>query len=392
MKIIYFDNPIPLDIGTRLLSKVEANSNTLNVENASIFSINDIILIEEVGCEIFEIKEIKAINENTITLNSPVAYDHNFLTKVTKLNYDKLKITRGASLNETFTDIYEDYINYADEHNRLVYYDRDLIANDEMYYKVYYLNSVTGAEVLGATLHKEDNFSYISVDKFRQQTGFTEDEASDGVIIDGLINALEWIRDNAYFVQTLKGAEPDTTFTLDLDGMEMADWNADRKIDKYDLVAYEHDNESEINTYITHKIVKVIPDGHKIFFLDKVPTPGKTLFLTIPVTFKKYNEIQESLAEISKLLATNYILQNTSINKFRQGITSWNAGGTSVSRDPSALSQSIENNLNSAKQILDRIVKLYAKPSKLRTTYSSLDRRVYNAREIHTTGGNTYKW
>lgn len=392
MKIIYFDNPLPLDIGTRLLSKAEANSDTLSVEDSSVFSINDIILIEEVGCEIFEIKKIVAITDNTITLDSPINYTHNFLAKVTKLNYDKIKVERGASETDTFTEIYNDYIDYANEHNRLEFYDRSLIANDEMYYKIYYCNSVTGTEVLIDTLHEEDNFSYISVDKFRQETGFTDEEVSDGVIIDGLISALEWIRDNAYFVQTLKGAEPDTTFILDLDGLEMADWNADRKIDKYDLVVYEHDNESEINTYITHKIVKVIPDGHKIFFLDKVPSVGKTLFFQVPVTFKKFDEIHASLAEISKLLATNYILQNTSINKFRQGITSWTAGGTTISRDPSALSQSIENNLNTAKLILDRIVKLYARPSKLRTTYSSLDRRVYNAREIHTIGGNTYKW
>lgn len=372
MKIIRYNNPDPTTTTTTLSTAIEYNDTELVVADASSLSVDDFILLEDIGHEKCEIVQITVIDSNTLTTTA-VTLPHDASITITKLNYDKATIEKSTN-GTTYTDLVEQDLNYADVNNCIQYFDDDVDASDSLYYKIYYYNSSTTTEDLQATLHNEENYGYINVDKFRAETGFTTAEVSNAEVERAIYTSLEWIQDNAYVYHEFDGPQ-DSVYSI-LTNMEFADWNGDGVIDKNDIIIYEYDQENLMRRYLSNKIIKVNPDTKKIFFSEQVPiSSSNNLVIKIPVTFKQYKDIRGTLQQISKLIATNYILMNVDTSKIKNGVTSWTAGGTSVNRDLSNLKDSIDKNVKNALRLLAQIEKMYTRSTKLRTTYSSLNTR-----------------
>lgn len=376
MKIIRVSNPDVTSVTTTLSSAVCSNNSEIEVTDASSLSANDIILIEDVGFEKCEIAIIDSIIDNTLTLTTELTMSHSNSTTITKINYNQYTIKKATVVSSTKTTVVTNTIDYANPINCIEYIDQDYEASDELFYFVYYYNSVTETEYLAETLHQDLNYGYMDVENFRAETAFTESEVSDAEVQKAIYNALEWIQDNAYVTHEFSCANEE--YMIIDDALEFADYNGDNVIDYKDFIIYEYDSNS-FRRYLSSKIAKIIPESKKILFTESLPINSQnTLVIKVPLTFKKLGEILYSLKTVTKLIATNWILENVDTSKIKSGITSWTAGGTSVNRDLNNLRESIKQNLFNANRVLTQIAKIYIKPTKLRTRHSSLNYGVKN--------------
>lgn len=371
MKIIRVDNPAVTTVTSSLLEDTEYNSTELSISNIEDFNENDILLLENIGYELCEIVYVTDITDKLIVTSTQ--YSHTASTLITKLNYDKYKIMRSDTEVTEKNLIKEGNLNYANMYNSIYYIDNTYDASDSLYYYVYYINSILETESLATTLHNEENYGYISVSNFRAETSFSETEISNAEIEKAIFNGVEYIRD-MYRNQEFTGNQ-DTIFEIDTK-MEFADNTGDNIIDKYDMIIFEYNPNTSMRTYLSHKVLKIIPESKKIIFSQVVPmNPDNQLVFQIPLTFKTQQDIKQTLATVNKLVATNWILQNVDTSKIKSGITSWNAGGVSVNRDVNNIRESVDKNLKLSKYYLERINKTYIESTKLRSRYSDLNRR-----------------
>jgi hypothetical protein len=392
MKIIRYNLPEPTTTTTTTSAVLSVSDTSFAVADASSFSADDFILFDIRGSEFNEIRKIDGIVSNTITITEGVELPHDSGITITKLNYDKYKITKSSD-NVTYTDVVTGDLDYYNQFGKIEYKDTSVGASDSLYYKIYYYNSESETESLQDTLVNENNYSYISIDEFKSETGFTSDDLSDDEISNALLYAVEWIQDNAYNKIRLTTTSADTLFELDLNGMEFCDWYGEGSITTNDVEVYEYDAENYIRYNINYLIAKIFPDTKKLVFKESVPRDGRELTIVAKVGFKTLDDSKQTLRNISKLMATNYILTNVDTSKIKNGITSWNAGGVNVNRDLNSVKDSVQKNYEQAKTVLNNILKIYMKITKLRTRYSSLN-STYSGNNrgvsFRTPSGNRY--
>lgn len=394
MKQIYYDNPNVTTTSTLTLEALEYGMNIFEVQDASSFVVNDIILIEDVGHEYCEIRIINNINLNQIEIDEPIKFPHLHGIKITKLNYDKFRITKSDNILNPFNLLVEDTLKYEDKFNRIDYYDDS--GSDNLYYRIYYYNSVTDTEILVATLHNQDNFSWMTKEKFMDMTKL--DAKFTDYVEEALRFGVESLRDDIMFSRLLTTNDPDKEFILNVENYFLADINGDREIDKYDIEVYEFDAENNLATYINHKIVKVFVDAErpKIIFSEKVPSQGKQLYIRVNLAQVPYKNYRRSYEEINKLYAVNYLLSDKTNDNVKTGILSWTAGGTSVNKEIGTVKDVVEKNQALIRNILkDQLLKAYIGKTKLRTRYSSLNFRSsgggFGTGTVHTPSGNIYR-
>ena len=378
MKIIRYELPEVTSVSSVTLAEIEHNEDVIIVEDSSGFSVDDFILIEERGSEYNEIVKITAINNNNISYTPNNKFPHSEGSIITKLNYDKFKIIRADKNGLYKKVIVEQELNYANSYGIINYIDDTENASDNMTYKIYYVNSETSTEDLQTTI-LEDTISNLSIDEFRRDSTFTTNQVLDSEISSALRAGLEWIQDNAYKTTIFETRQQNTTFTLNLNGMVLCDWNGDNEIDKNDMVVYEVETGTGKKYCLNHKIIKVFPLSNRILFKETVPTKhDRELVFLVKTTFRPLEEVRTTLKTIIKLVATNWIMRNVDTSRIKSGITSWSAGGTNVNRDVSAIKDSVDKNYQEAQRLLHQLLKIYMKPNKLRTTYSSLNWNMRN--------------
>ncbi len=389
-KRVLYDNPAVSTPATTTTAALAYGGTTVTVSSSTGFAANDFILIEEQGHELNEIRKISSVDSATqITLTGGVIYPHTTGADITKLTYDQYRITRSDD-NLTYSTIVTDDIDYTNEHNQIDYLDTSAGASDSKYYKVYYYNSHSGTLALQATLYNQDNFSYCPVSIFASEIGVL-DTNNENFVAQALVSGVEYIRSNTMTTRILEAAPQDTVFNLDLGGKHVADWNGDREVNKYDVTVYEYDPQADVRIFIAHKIVAVLPKINKIIFSEEVPSSGRTLVINVPTASRSFSENMQTYSQINKLLAANYLLDNTTNDAVKSSVLSWTAGGTTVSRDPTTVATMIEKNNQRISSLINSMLnKTYFQSSKLRTTVSSLNTRVSNGYGFRTPGGNTW--
>ena len=396
MKIIRYDNPETSTTITRTANDVKYNDSEIIVEDITGLSIGDFLLLEDIGHEKAEIVKILGINGTTLTI-SPTTIHHAPNTILTKLDYDKFKITKSAEKTGTYTEVVIGDLDYSNPHNIIYFVDDSIDSSDLLYYKLFYYNSETDVEIEQKIFHKDNNYGFINIEKFRQETAFTESEVVDSEVERAIYTSLEWIQDNAFTWHEFDGPR-DRTFSIN-SPLEFADWNGDNNIDKYDMIIYEFDPRTLMRRYLGNKLIKVLPNSKKIMFSENVPiNVNNQLVIRIPMTSRKLETVKGTLANISRLIGTNYLLQNVNTANIRTSITSWNAGGVSVNRDIGSLQSSIEANLATARRLMSQVCKTYMRATKLRTDVSSLNyrqrytNRFYGVSQAHDMGRRNSQW
>jgi len=393
MKEVFYRNPEVTALKTTTNETLEYGETAITVADSSIFSANDFVLFEDQGNEYNEILKISTVDSPTqITLSGEIQYPHVSGISITKLDYDKFMIEKSID-GASYTELVRESLDYSNKHNRIEYYDD--LGLDSYYYKVYYRNSHTDTNVQQTILNNEDNFSWITLAKFQSQSGL--DSQYSDFAIEALRFGVESIRDDLFFQKVLSTTDRDVQFDLNLEGFKLADNDGNREIDKDDMIIYEYDIENNIKTFLNHKIVRVFVDNPKIVFKERVPTPGRILYIEVPVAQVKYSDYKRSYEAINKLYAINYLLGDKTPDVVKNAILDWTAGGTSVTRNPSITEEIITKNEEKIKTLMkDLMLKTYLKRTKLRTRRSSVSAKgvqgSFGNNSISTPGGNTYRY
>jgi len=144
MQKIYIRHPeISRNEETRFTADSTAGATTLNVENTSGLSANDLILLEKLGQEKAEIVSVSSITNKTTLVCSATSFAHSAGTKIYKIDFDKIKIYRSTTgINGTYT-LYET-INIAVDQDITEFTDTS--GDTTTYYKFSFYNSVISSE------------------------------------------------------------------------------------------------------------------------------------------------------------------------------------------------------------------------------------------------------
>ena len=395
MKIIRYDLPAITTTTTNTTLQVDNGDTVISVSDSSSFSAGDIVLFELRGHEFGEVKYIDTVDSPTsITLTTALEQTHITDCVITILNYDKFKVTRSDTVSGTYVTLTESELDYANQYGKIEYVDDSSGSADTKFYKVSYVNTILASDDLQATLNNQNDYGYVTLDEVRAAFNIDSTQLTDQMAFDSINSGVEFIKDKVYNVQTLSLSGDDTVFNLNLNHLFIADWQANRQVTKDDIVVYEVDSVTNSRIYVPHKVVKLLLNDPRIIFNERMPRNGRQLVAEIPSTFKKFEDMRSSLKMVNKLLAANYLLANTTNENIVDGVTSWTAGGTSINSDLSTSENVIDNNEKRAKKIIDEIIsKVYVHRTKLRTTYSSLNRSPRGGSVgFLTQGGNNIRW
>jgi len=144
MQKIYIRHPeISRDEETRITADTTAGATTLNVENTSGLSANNLILLEKLGQEKAEIVTISSITNKTLLVCSATSFDHSAGTKIFKIDYNQIKIYYSTTgISGTYT-LYQTIPISVDQD---ITEFTDTSGTTTTYYKFSFYNSVSANE------------------------------------------------------------------------------------------------------------------------------------------------------------------------------------------------------------------------------------------------------
>lgn len=160
---------------TYLSDDVAVGSNSLSVENAQGFAMDDYIVIERVRSEVAEVIKIASVSDNTITLSAGVSFVHKNGTRVQKILFNQRKFYRASSKTGAYTLLGTKPIE-VDRPDGTFY--EDTTGTSSHWYKATYYNSnAPGLEtdlVDAIACKAAESEHYTSLWDIRKQAGFED--------------------------------------------------------------------------------------------------------------------------------------------------------------------------------------------------------------------------
>lgn len=376
-KIIDFQNPdITKTEITYLSASINAGLGVLTVQSTADFSVNDIVVIEDVGnekCEMQKILNVASISQ--LTLDNNVVFNHEIITPIRKSYYNQMRLYRSTD-NVTYTLIDTKNIDWQDKYNKTTFVDNT--GSDAYWYKVEYYNSYNLNSKMSDPIKTITQPGFITVDEFRDMTGIKgTDEALAKIIRTGA----EALARRLYTFRIYQSTQVNTQHFLDVGVLELADTNFNLQIDKEDLLAYEADADG-VRTYVTANITSVDKDRHLVLFNSVYPTNGKTLYIEYHLTFRKISEMQETWKRLNALYSANYFLKTVPITKMQRGIGSWTLNGVTINFDGGELRNVTAENEKEIANLINLLMRFYSRPTRIgrppdRTSIRSLSRTAF---------------
>jgi len=173
------------------LSADEVSTQTiLSVYNPICFTTDDFVIIDELGSEIAELRQIASVDvsASTITLSSGINRNHTKDAPISKIRYDKRKFYRSTSQSGTYSHLLSEgspVLIQVDQPEGTEF--EDTSGNNSSWYKATYYNSKTGAEtsIDDAEASKAgDAEHYTSIYKIRMESGFQNNSYIGSDLID----------------------------------------------------------------------------------------------------------------------------------------------------------------------------------------------------------------
>ena len=162
---------------TYLSADVSANSSSITVENADGFSADDYLVIEKIGTEQAELRQIGSISGTTITLTSAVSFNHKNRIQVQKIYYNQRKFYSSSSKTGTYQAIPNGNPKDIEVDRPDGTFFEDDNGTSSTWYKATYFNSTTSTETsLDDAIPTQASQSnhYVSIYEIRKQAGFEE--------------------------------------------------------------------------------------------------------------------------------------------------------------------------------------------------------------------------
>lgn len=371
MKIIQYQLP---DISKMEVTKLEnsavAGSLTLTVENSTDFAVNDYIVIENVGNELAEMRQISAVPSAVgITVGAATTFAHQEETCIRKTPFNQARIYRSAD-NVTYNIIATLDLDWQDKWGLITYIDNT--GDDSYYYKVEYWNSTTNAGIISGAIKTQTQTGFLTIDQFKEETGII---GNDLVISQALAYAAEQIKRHLYTKKQWQyGDNPaDTSFNIPVnepDGcyastLEFADANMDGILDKNDFVVWEEDTDG-VRTYVTSDINNVDIDRHIVTFTNPHPSTDKKLVFEYYLTTRKFGDYAAKFRRLSQLYAMNYVYSTNIGKRMQRGISSWTLNGVNMNFDMNTTKQVMDMNEKQIKMLIEELQGVYIRTTRMR--------------------------
>jgi len=338
MKVIKYPNPNLADLEvTQLASDHAALVTTLTVINTTEFAVNDYIIIESVGnerCEMRQVLTIPTISTMTVAATS---FAHGKLAPVRKSLFNKIRLYRSAD-NITYALIDTRDVDWQDMHNQAVFVDPT--GSDSYWYKVEYYNTTSTLSQFSSPIKVPTIYGYLTVEQFKN---LTKIEGEDEFIAQALDCGAKQIRIKLYapgkFVTTARGL----TQEINTENLEFADANLDGKINKEDFVVYEQAPDGT-RTYVSSDITGIDIDRRILTFGSEHPTGSKSLAVEYFGTQRQLEDYAAIVERLNTLYAVNYIFQNIPFRRMQRGISNWSINSVTVTLDLTGLKGIVDAN------------------------------------------------
>lgn len=359
-KIIQYPNP---DISKQEITYLAANvalaGTILTVQNTADYLVNDFIVIEQVGNEYAEMRQIATIPSASSMTVPAVSFAHGILAPIRKTPFNQMRLYRSVD-GSVYSMIETKTIDWQDKFNQAIFIDAT--GNDNYWYKVEYYNSVSTLSIMSSPIKTPTQIGYLTVEDFKRETGISADN-------DSCAHALRYgaqeIYRKLYTGRQFKTTAQNTQQQIAVEGLEFADQNLDGVIDKNDFVTYEED-QTGVRTYVTSDITSVDVDRHLLTFGTARPTSGKTLVVEFHLTCRKLTELDEKLRRLNMLWAANYIFRNIPIKRLQKGIGGWTINGVSIDFQMGMIQDLIKSNDQAIKDLVADISRVYLRTTQIR--------------------------
>lgn len=226
---ITISNDMVLNVLTYLSDNYAPGSTVLNVDNGLDFTANSIILLEGIGQERAEFKNLSSFTATTLTVNA-TTFSHNLGTSVYISQYDQIVIEKASSLNGSYSTL-GTYLIQCTQQNTVV---QDVAGTSTTYYRFKLKNSLSGLEsalsVSVAPLVFGNSTIASMIETVRTQVGVSE---SDPVITTTfLLGAINEARE--YMKDTMAGFKQGWLSKFEHPIQLLAGWNFVKLPDDYD--------------------------------------------------------------------------------------------------------------------------------------------------------------
>lgn len=351
---------------TTVAEETSIGSSSIKVDDASSFSQDDAILLRTRGHELNQVRLIDSISSDTISINEDTKFTLEKDEGITKLNYDQYNVKRDN------TTIFTDTLDYSNPRNLVEYRDHSDDASMTKTYEIEWEQSRSNTTQQGVSESEQSTVGFVDISQFKNELDLN---VSNITIAKALEYGFQALKNKTYTETELISSSRNSEFNIALEKLHFADRNGDLNIDSRDVIAYEYDASTDHVLYLNHLMTKVQTDrNQRVYFNQQVPRRSNSIYFDIPTTYSVLDKKLHLYEEVQKLYAQNHLLNNTTTNSVKDGITSWNAGGTNVKRDPKTVQNVIEKNKERIKKIVqNQIIQYYSTSTKLRTEYSHLE-------------------
>jgi len=239
------------------------------------------------------------------------------------------------------------------------------------------------------------NCTYMTLAEFKNTTGMTID---DTIILQALSVATQEMQRKVLIPQAYQTQSPRDTHKLQYINPSppsaiytmvygMGDINADLKIDKEDVNAFEIDS----NFAVTDRNANITSVDGKygiVKFDTDLPTTNKSLVIEYFTAIAPIDRISSLYKELCQKIAVNYLFSNIPFKKLQCGISSWTINGVNVTFDLNAMQSVMEANRARIKELFHDLTPIMTRVTRIR--HPSIDpmKAFYNS--ITRTGG--YWW
>lgn len=164
-----------------LSADVSSGATSVDIKSDQNFEIDNYVLIGEMTTERTELRLVTGVNDNTLTLNSGLDFEHKQYTTVTLLTANQLKIYRADDTDGTApADGDFSLIDTVDiDFDQLTTRYTDSSGGSDHWYKYTYLNAQTSSETDLAQAEASRGGgigTYTSLQKIREEAGIVNNQ------------------------------------------------------------------------------------------------------------------------------------------------------------------------------------------------------------------------
>lgn len=377
--------PAPREEKTNVSKKGVIGDKEIFVDDPTVFSghVDEPVLVGKRGRDTNVVNYIDSVNSDSVTLKEGLLYDLEKEEELTLLEYDEFELLRDD--DGTSTSVHKEDLFYGNPRGLIEAVDRTAKVSPTKEYTLKVRNTVTNTEETLVENDVLETVGFLNVELAASEIGLSSPTTE---LVDALQYGFSYVRNQVFSEKTFSSNERANKFNIDLEKRRViVDLDGDFDISSNDVIVYVKSDNGENMRYVTHLVQRVIAErDSKIYFKEIIPEQNETLYMEVQTGDREFKKKRSLLQQVQKLISANHILRNANNENMKEGISSWSAGGKSVTRDASGTQSLVQSNKDRANEILNNnISRYYSKTTPLRTRRNHLSNRIPQQRRIGRT-------